>query len=145
MYYVRTIYRTSSVNDTIKNGVGTCIEQVALMNYLCKGLNLKTKMYCTRIYEPDNYNDTKADEHMHCFLLVFMDNKVYHIEHPNWYNIGIFEYKNEKDAIEEIQKYYINLSGGINRPLTEFYDVEPNLTFQEFNKYINNLTEERKK
>lgn len=135
----RKIYRTMGIEKTIKNKVGTCIEQVALMNYLCKKLNYKTKMYCTRIYEDDNFCDMEAEEHMHCFLLVFINDKVYHIEHPNWYNIGIFEYKTEEEAINTIQKYYIDLSGGKLRPLTEFYEVKEGLTFKEFNNYINNL------
>ena len=111
------------------------------MNYLCTKNNLETKMYCTRIYEPNNFNDMEAEEHMHCFLLVFKDDKVYHIEHPNWYNMGIFEYKNEKEAIKVIQKYFIDLSGGAARPLTQLYEIKPGLTFGEFNNYINSLKE----
>src|SRR5574344_207573 len=89
----RNIYKIASVEDTIKSGLGTCIEQVELMNYLCKKMNFETKKYCTGIYEPNNFKDMEAEKHLHCFLLVFKDNLVYHIEHPNMYNIGIFEYK----------------------------------------------------
>ena len=135
----RTIYRTSSIFDTIENKIGTCIEQVALMKYLCDKINVKSKMFCTRIYESDDYNDLESEEHMHCFILAYIDDKVYHIEHPNYYNIGIFEYSSESDAINKIQKYYLELSGGIPRPLTEFYEVKEGLTFKEFNNYINSL------
>ena len=36
------------------------------------------------------------------------------------------------------------MSGGYARPVTEFFEVEPNLTFKEFNGYINNLDEKIK-
>lgn len=137
----RPIYRTSSIENTIQNKVGTCIEQVALMNYLCNMINIKSKMYCTRIYEPNDFNNPDAEEHMHCFLLAFQDGKVFHIEHPNHYNVGIFEYETIDKAIEEIQNYFKNLSGGVNRPLAEFYHVEEGKTFQEFNNYINSLNQ----
>ena len=134
----RRIYLTLSIEDTIKIGIGTCIEQVRLMKYLCDKIGLKSKMYCTRIYEDNNFNDLDAEEHMHWFLLVFENDKVYHKENPNFERIGIYTYENENQAINTINEYYINLSGGIARPVTEFFEVEPGLTFKEFNNYINN-------
>lgn len=135
----RKIYKTLSIEETLSNGCGTCIEQVYLMKYLLDKLNIQNKMFCTRIYESNDYNNLDEDEHMHCFILCYKDNKVYHIEHPNFYKIGIYEYKNEKEAIKKINNYFIKLSGGITRPVTEFYEVKEGLSFKEFNNYINNL------
>lgn len=139
----RKLYRTLSVEETLKYGVGTCIEQVSLMHYILDKLNIKNKMFATRIYEPNDFNDLDAEEHMHCFILCYINNVVYHIEHPNTYKIGIYEYVDEASAINEINNYYIDLSGGIARPITEFYEVKPNLSFQEFNNYINDLDKEK--
>ena len=135
----RKLYRTMSIEDTLKNGVGTCIEQVYLMKYLLDKLNIKNKMFCTRIYEPNDFNNLDEEEHMHCFILYYLNDRVYQIEHPNYYRIGIYEFNNEKEAIDKINEYYINLSGKIARPVTRFYKVEPGLSFKEFNNYINNL------
>ena len=135
----RKLYRTMSIEQTLKYGIGTCIEQVYLMSYLLGNINIKNKMFATRIYEPNDYDEMDKEEHMHCFILCYVDDKIYHIEHPNWYSIGIYEYKSEKEAIEKINKYYIDLSGGISRPVTEFYKVETNISFKEFNNYINSL------
>ena len=135
----RKKYKTLSIKDILKYKVGTCIEQVYLMKYLLDKLNIKNKMYCTRIYEPDSFNDLDAEEHMHCFILYYMNNKVYHIEHPNPDKIGIYEYDSEEEALKKINDYYVNMSKGVSRPLTEFFDVEEGLTFNEFNKYINSL------
>ena len=96
-------------------------------------------MFATRIYEPNDFNKLDEEEHMHCFILCYIDNKVYHIEHPNWYRIGIYEYEDEQEALKTINDYYIKLSGGISRPITEFYKIESNISFKEFNSYINNL------
>lgn len=138
----RKLYRTSSLAEILNHKIGTCIEQVYLMHILLDKINIPSKMFCTRIYESDDFNDLEAEEHMHCFILYCQDNKIYQIEHPNWERIGIYEYKSEKDAIDKINDYYIKLSGGVPRPVTEFYEVPTNLTFKEFNQYINKLANE---
>ena len=135
----RVLYRTSSLEKVLNHKIGTCIEQVYLMKYLLDKINIPNKMFCTRIYEGEDFDDLEAEEHMHCFVLYYLNNKVYQIEHPNWERIGIYEYENEEDAISKINEYYIEMAGGHARPVTEFFDVEPNLTFKEFNGYINNL------
>ena len=138
----RKLYRTSSIEETLKHKIGTCIEQVYLMKMLLDKINIKNKMFCTRIYESNDFNDLDKEEHMHCFVLYYLDNKVYHIEHSNFEKIGIYEYDSEEIAINKINEYYVNMSGGIPRPITEFYEVKPNLSFKEFNNYINSLDKE---
>ena len=140
----RKLYRTSSIDETLEHKIGTCIEQVYLMHTLLNKINIPNKMFCTRVYEGKDFNDLEADEHMHCFLLYYLNNKVYQIEHPNWERIGIYEFDSEENAIEEINNYYVKKSGGVPRPITEFYEVEPGLSFKEFNEYINSLDKEKK-
>ena len=135
----RKIYRTMSLEDTLKYKLGTCIEQVNLMHYLLDKLKIKNKMYCCRIFEPDDYGDLEEEEHMHCFILYFENGKVYHMEHPNFNNKGIFEYNTEEEAVNSIVDYYIKLRGGKDSPTKEFYEVPVGITFKEFNKYINHV------
>ena len=135
----RRLYRTSSIEEVLKHKIGTCIEQVYLMKHLLDKLNIPNKMFCTRIYERNDFNDLDAEEHMHCFVLHFLNNKVYQIEHPNWERIGIYEFNSEEEAINEINEYYIELADGEARPVTEYYEVKPNVSFKEFNNYINSL------
>ena len=78
---------------------------------------------------------------MHCFILYYKDDKVYHLEHPNYLKVGIYEYESEEQALKEINDYFIALSGGISRPVTQFYKVDANLSFKEFNNYINSLNQ----
>lgn len=135
----RKLYRTSSLEETLSHNIGTCIEQVYLMHTLLDKLNIPNKMFCTRIYEGEDFNDLDSDEHMHCFVLFERNDKVYQLEHPNWERVGIYEFNNEQDAITSINDYYINMAGGKARPVTQFYDVEKGLSFKEFNLYINSL------
>lgn len=135
----RRLYRTASIDEILKHGIGTCIEQTYLMKRLLDKINIPAKLFCTRIYEGEEFNNQDAEEHMHCFVLYYLNDKVYQIEHPNWEKIGIYEYADEKSAIESINDYYVNLSGGIARPVTEFFEVIPNLSFKDFNRYINGL------
>ncbi|MBQ6817173.1 MAG: transglutaminase domain-containing protein [Bacilli bacterium] len=141
----RSLYRTSSLDETLSHKIGTCIEQVYLMKTLLDKINVPNKMFCTRIYEGEDFDDLEADEHMHCFVLYYLNDKVYQIEHPNWERIGIYEYESEEDAMDKINEYYIEMAGGHARPITEFFEVEPNLTFKEFNGYINNLDKDKLK
>jgi len=135
----RKLYRTSSLEETLSHGMGTCIEQVYLMHYLLDKINIPNKMFCTRVYEGKDFNKLEEEEHMHCFLLYYMNDKVYQIEHPNWEKIGIYEYNTEEEAVKTINDYYVEMAEGKSRPVTEFFDVEPNLSFKEFNMYINGL------
>ena len=36
------------------------------------------------------------------------------------------------------------MADGKSRPVTEFFEVEPGLSFKEFNEYINNLDDIKK-
>ena len=128
---VRRLYRTMSIEETIQNGIGTCVEQVYLMSFLLNNLGIENKMFCTRVYESDDYNDLDSEERMHCFILYFLNGKVYQIEHPNGEKKGIYEFSTEEEAIDKINGYYINLSDGIVRDVTEFFEVIPGLTFKE--------------
>lgn len=135
----RRIYRTSSIEECLEHKLGVCTEQVYLMHILLDKLNIPNKMFCTRIYESEDFNDLDSDEHMHCFVLYYLNDKVYQLEHPNFERIGIYEFNSEEEAINEINKIYINMSGGYPRPVTEFFEVKEGLSFKEFNNYINSL------
>ena len=135
----RKLYRTSSIDETLSHGMGTCIEQVYLMSKLLDNINIPNKMFCTRIYEGKDFNDLEAEEHMHCFVLYFINDEVYQIEHPNWERVGIYKYESIDEAVSKINQIYVEMSGGTPRPITEFDIVEPNITFKEFNNYINSL------
>ncbi len=135
----RATYRIAPLEQCLKLGIGTCIEQVYLMHTIFCKIDIQNKMYCCRIYEPDNYGNLEEEEHMHCFLLYYHQGKVYHIEHPNVHRMGIFEYDSETAAINFIEQYYIELRGGKQSPTTEFYSVESGFSFQQFNNYINFL------
>lgn len=135
----RKMYRTLSIEQILDVKLGTCIDQVWLMHYLLDKINVKNKMFCCRIFEPDDYGNLEEEEHMHCFVLYFENEKVYHMEHPNFDRKGIYEYNSEKDAIDSIVNYYIELRGGKESPTKEFFEVKSGISFQEFNKYINHI------
>ena len=73
----RRLYRTSTIEETLKHKLGTCIEQVNLMHTLLNKLKIPNKMFCTRIYEGEAFNNLDEEEHMHCFVLYYLNNKVY--------------------------------------------------------------------
>lgn len=134
----RKRFRTMSIEECFKYKIGTCIEQVAIMHFLLNKINVKNKMFCCRIFEPDDYGNLEEEEHMHCFILYYKQGKTYHMEHPNNEKKGIYEYNSEDEAVEAIVDYYIKLRGGKESPTTPFYNVPQGLSFKEFNAFINN-------
>jgi hypothetical protein len=141
----RKIYKTMSVETVLEKKLGICMEQVYLTHLLLDEKKIPNKMFCTRIYEDENFNDLDAHEHMHCFSLCYIDGFVYHIEHANSEERGIYKYESEEEAISKINAYYEALDKGHARPITEFFDLPVGLTFKEFNLYINSLGEYKRK
>ena len=139
----RKLYRTSTLEETLKYGIGTCIEQVLLMKNLLDKINIPNKMFCTRVYEGKDFNNLEAEEHMHCFILYYMNDKVFQIEHPNYEKVGIYEFNNENEAIKKINDYYVEMAEGKSRPVTQYYEVIPHISFKEFNEYINSLDDKK--
>ena len=45
------------------------IRKAAGMHYLLDKINIKNKMFCCRIYEPDDYGNLEEEEHMHLSLI----------------------------------------------------------------------------
>lgn len=139
----RKNYRTMSLEDTLNHRLGTCIEQVYLMHTLLDNLNIPNKMFCTRVYESGHVDDDKKEE-MHCFILYYDEDGVHQIEHPNGERKGLHHFKTEEEAINKINTIYIKMSNGIQRPVTQYFEVTPGLTFKEFNDYINSLDKKDK-
>ena len=137
---VRTLYRTPSVEEVLNTKVGNCIDQVLLMHYLLDNLNIENKMFCTRVVEIGDIPEDQ-EEHMHCFVLYYDDEGVHHIEHPDGEKKGIYHYKTEDEAIEKINKRYIEMAGGVARPVTELPNIEKGLSYREFNDFVNSLDE----
>ena len=148
----RLNYRTMSTKKTLEYKVGTCIEQTILMKYFLDEVKIKNEIYCTRIYEDENFNDLNAKERMHCFVLFYDDKDVYQIEHPDPDRKGIHKFSSREDAINFLVKHYEEMTindykekgilvkeENIRRTTTKFDYVPANLTYKEFNLYINSL------
>lgn len=140
----RRLYRTMSMEESFQYKIGTCIEQAAMIHSLLDKINIKNKMFCCRIYEPDDYGNLEEDEHMHCFVLFYRSGKVYHLEHPNFEKKGIYEYDTETEAMRTIIDYYIELRGGKESPTTQFYEVPEGISFRAFNAFINKIVDVKK-
>ena len=139
----RTNYKTLSIDQILENRIGTCIEQVLLMHKLLNDLNVPNKMFCTRIYESGSM-DPEAEEHMHCFILYADKTGTHQIEHPDAERKGIYDFKDEAEAVQSISGIYQSMSGGIERIVTEYFEVKPGLSFKKFNDYINGLDSYKK-
>lgn len=129
--HVREKYRTSSVEKILETGLYTCIEDAKLIKFFFDKMNIENKLYCHRTYEDeDNFDQTVK---MHCFVLFKKDDSWYHFEHSMTPIKGIHKYNSVEEALNNItSKWDKN-----ERQLVEFDDIPENLSFKEFNQYIN--------
>ena len=132
-----TNYRTLSIEQILKNNIGTCIEQVSLMHTLLNKLNIPSKMFCIR--------GIGEKEYTHCVVLYYDENGVHQIEHPHGDRKGIYHFKDEQTALNEINKVYTKMYNGIQKPTVEYDYIAPGLSIKEFNEYIDSLEEKKEK
>lgn len=139
----RKLYRTMSIEEILREKIGTCIEQVWIMKVLLDRINIANKMFCCRVFESDDFDDLEAEGHMHCFVLFYRNGRCYHLEHPAYKRKGIYEYGTEQEAIKTITDRCIALHDGKESPTTQFFEVPYYYSFKEFNCYINNFMKDR--
>ncbi len=128
----RENYRISSIDEIIRTGLGTCIEQAKLIKFFFDNIGLENKLYCFRRYETEENFD--QDVRMHCFVLFHHQDKWYHFEHANSNKRGIHEFDSIESAIQsEVDRHDENDI----RELTEIPNIPDGLTYQQFNQYVN--------
>ncbi len=130
----RQNYRVNSMEQSLTNGLGTCIEQAKIIKQCFDRIGLENKLFCYRTYETEENFD--KDVIMHCFVLFKYHNIWYHFEHSSNRIKGIHPYENIETALEDITSKIENQH---NRVLTEIPDIPDNLTFKELNDYINSF------
>lgn len=128
----RENYRTSSIEEILRTNLGTCIEQAKLIKLFFDKMGIENKLYCYRRYETEENFDKEVK--MHCFVLFHHKDKWYHFEHSNSNKRGIHEFDSVESAIKsEIDRHDENDI----RELVEIPSIPSNLSFKEFNQYVN--------
>lgn len=137
--HVKEKYRTSSLEEILDSGLYTCIEDAKLIKLFMDKIGLESKLYCHRAYEnEDNFDQTVK---MHCFVLFKKDDSWYHFEHSMTPIKGIHKYNSIEEALDNItSKWDKN-----ERQLVEIDEIPDNLSFKEFNQYVNQFDEKAKK
>ena len=132
--HFREQYKTSTLDKILEFGIGTCIEQAKIIKSFLDRIGLENKLYCYRGYESENHFEKEV--RMHCFILFKEKNKWYHFEHSNRQKRGIHQYDNIDSAIKNtISRFEKNDI----RKLTEIPKIPDQLTFKEFNQYVNSF------
>ena len=129
----RENYRISSIDEIIKTGLGTCIEQAKIIKFFFDKMGIENKIYCHRSYETEENFDKEV--RMHCFVLFKYKDNWYHFEHANRPKRGIHKYNSVEDAIKRLTDGYEE--HGDIRKLTEIDCIPDGLTFKEFNQFVN--------
>lgn len=137
----RENYRISSIDEMINTGLGTCIEQAKMIKDFFDRMGIENKLYCHRSYETEeNFNE---EVRMHCFVLFNYNGSWYHFEHSNRPKRGIHKYESVESAIEEITSGFEE--HGDIRKLTGIDSIPDGLTFKEFNNFVNEFDNVKRK
>lgn len=137
----RENYRISTIDEMLETGLGTCIEQAKMIKCFFDKIGIENKLYCCRSYETEENFDKEV--RMHCFVLFKYDDNWYHFEHSNRLKRGIHKYKSVKSAIDEITSGF-EKQGDV-RKLTEIDSIPSGLTFKEFNNFVNEFDNPKRK
>lgn len=128
----RENYKISDIDKIFENNIGTCIEQVKFEKYWFDNNNIENKIFCHRSYETEE--NFLKEVRIHCFLLYKHNNYWYHFEHSNIIKRGIHKYKTVNEALKSICSGY---NENDIRELTEIPYMPDNLSFKEFNLFVN--------
>ena len=123
---------TASIDEILKSGVGTCIEQGKLIKYFLDKHNIENKVFCNRRYET---TDEDQKIYLHCLVFFKMNDKWYNIEHSNTEKRGIREYDTLDEAVRS------SIKGNDGRVISCIDDLPEGLSFFEFNQYVNQFDE----
>ena len=104
-------------------------------------MGFENKLYCYRSYETEENFD--KDIRMHCFVLFKYNDSWYHFEHSNRPKRGIHKYDSVESAIEDITSGFKD--HGDIRKLTEIDSIPSGLTFKEFNNFVNEFDDTKRK
>ena len=136
LFNFRKNYKVSSIKEILESGVGTCIEQAKLIKYFFDMIGLENRLFCHRTYE--NEDNIINEVKMHCIVLFNKNNTWYHFEHSNQPKRGIHKYDDVNSAL-------IDITSGFKkndiRALSEITEIPDNISFKQFNDYINNFPE----
>ena len=127
----RENYRISSIEEILNTKIGTCIEQAKIINYWLDRNGIENKIFCYRSYKT-KWN-AEEDIHMHCFVLFHYGDYWYHFEHSVIRRRGIRRFNSIEEALQSIFDFFTTYSMS---ELSEIDDIPDGLSFQEFNKYI---------
>lgn len=137
----RANYRISTIDEMLETGLGTCIEQAKMIKCFFDKMGFENKLYCHRSFE--NEENFDKDVRMHCFVLFKYNDNWYHFEHSNRPKRGIHKYESVESAIEEITSGFEE--HGDIRNLTEIDSIPSGLTFKEFNDFVNEFDNSKRK
>ena len=134
----REEYHTSSLDDSMKSGLATCIEQADIIKSFFDRFGFETKIFCHRKFETDANYGKKV--YMHC-LVFYKDNKGtwYYFEHSNTNYKGIHKCTTLEEKLSSIIIKYRERND--IRSVTEIPYIPSGLSFKEFNEFVNNYEE----
>lgn len=135
----REKYRTLSLEDSLKEKIGACIEQTNITKYLLTQMNIKNRTFCVKGF--NEVHQAPDDLYLvHCFTLAYIDGKVLNIEYSDSELRGIYVYESEEDAISQSYALFGGKFRKHGATETSLYAYTPyipgGLTFDEFNRYI---------
>lgn len=135
----RPNYRTLSLEQSLDNRIGACIEQTNITRYLLERLGIRCRTFCTRAWNAEH--PAPDDLYLvHCYPLAVYADRAVLIEHSHHVKRGIYTFPTETEAIEEMRRLFSDTSviaDATSSRQVEYTDYIPGgLSFLEFNRWM---------
>lgn len=130
------LYKLQSPQETLKNKIGVCWDQVELERYLFKKKNIEFKTYFIVHYDIDRCPT-------HTFLIYKDNNKYYWFEHSWEKHRGITVYNSELEALKDVKDKFVkdelnNEYNYMNLYIYEYSKPDYGINVLEFYKHCEN-------
>ena len=129
---VKDLYIVRSIEDTIKSGLGTCIEQGKIIADVLKRLGYTPYIYCSFSSELDDLVYENSIK-LHSFIIGEKNNKYLYFEHSNPMLKGMYEFDSIDEALDMIQSKY---EGTPSYTIYQTGDIPVGMSLNEVIEYI---------
>ena len=129
---IRDIYRINSLEQILKSGLGTCIEQTLLEHFVLDNLGIENKILVD--YSPESNSSDNVKLHVFCAYKLKNYSGYYYFEHANKKRKGIHVYWDFNSLCEEYLR-----DRNTTRILTEIPDIPVGYSLNEFIEYVNSF------
>lgn len=126
-------YYVMSLEETMNLGIGSCHEQVLLMNKMFNDVDIQSKIYCCKVY----YLNSSFPKYLHSFIIFKSSNTYNLVEHDLQNKKKIYKSDSLNDLFNIVMNNYELKAPGSNKEIFEYERLPFHVSYVQLNDYLN--------